>query len=1343
MFYDVLNRWIASFLARYLDVKEESVSANLLASSISHDEGSGNDSSSDGGGKENSGGSHHPKQSSRPTLSSLVLRDIEIRPMRIPWKKHRIRKRGERNNKSTATVMTTTTTTSKPESYTTWLNVSGKISKVDLSLQWSSFMTLKQSIVELDGLDILLDVTVEKDPHQEATAATWTSKDGTGNISSKHDTADDDDDGEDDDNGDSDGDGDTFGIPLWWRYIKQEQERLMAGVRDIIPSSDILRRSVFHLLNTIHLNLSNVEVQMISTRDDSEVIVPSAAPTVHLIVSFDRFHFRPAPSSQVGNSESKVNIFNIARMLDVELENLKLDLAVTHDEGPRFNKNTSAATQMEEEYPPESPPKRSMRRQGSKQNLYNVFPVLESISFLGKARRIYGISYFDMLNGYELIGRIGSSFPPWRRRQGNTAETNGISAANESGGSNGNTDDEKEEAVKLHLGAFRQSIIALAYNLLLDAPIDDTDDIRDGRITLEDEKIRATTARRRRKTSRMLAKSLLSFLGLVTLYLCRSILLDITRIVSDFQKIIEADPTGIPSIIYHALLVGSCVTILVYSKMISTFLRSEASMVFRNAMNLDAAQKNPALVNLRLNRINVLLSQGDSLRLSDLSITGRLNATLINLWSRQALLVPGEKTNSPYANAKDIRAAKNDNGWTVKFGSIDELIVPEKIAITEPMIDTVLHFGRGKLNIDLDRVVGVRLDTRISNQNSYRKTPSNKSDSFGVDVDDNIRHIDKDEIRKRINEDINTELHKFHTIALMFEGIPLKTNKVNLWRYPHTFCGSEAVDYLLELNIAESRDDAVRIGNQLKTDFDLFEDVLGDVYPFKDRLECIYKFKKPDNRRNWERNFRSIRGTTGSSGDDGDGDVAQLISFLPTIRANELVLVDHEGNKTASMKKVHVLAKPSSYIRALEVFVSVTKIETEILLVGRARLQGYYHPDLPSEIHDGQFSVEHMKAAGGFSAESWYKTLGLRGNETALEREAKRVVDNTKATTQKITQTAQEAIEGTESTAAKLVDQIDPTTSSTKNKKLVKLKLKGRWKGRIPHHDGMDNSLSRPEALSERGTSSGSAASQNSSSLPAGDDDIPKGAIRLPYFYIAPFTLRLKLKGMFASSKENRIRVEKYEGDESTTSNDLIVHFVTVVLGRSPGMIGNMNIMGVNVAEGGGMAVVWTTAAMIPGGQYLGMAVIAAMDGVNGAISAGKRSRGKPDDNFKVGDFVRGIAYGATELNQKGAMRRGKIDEDYYDSDGRVKVDVGDFATGAALGMGDYIDERKGKFAGAAVGAATVVTLTILAGPLAGLGLALLFGAATEIAVDKIDENIMKKKEAEVYDHDGDRDSFG
>ena len=151
------------------------------------------------------------------------------------------------------------------------------------------------------------------------------------------------------------------------------------------------------------------------------------------------------------------------------------------------------------------------------------------------------------------------------------------------------------------------------------------------------------------------------------------------------------------------------------------------------------------------------------------------------------------------------------------------------------------------------------------------------------------------------------------------------------------------------------------------------------------------------------------------------------------------------------------------------------------------------------------------------------------------------------------------------------------------------------------------------------------------------------------------------------------------------------------------------------------------------------MAAIAVMDGVNGAISAGKRSRGKPDDNYKIGDFMRGIAYGATELNQKGAMKRGKIDEEYYDSEGRVKVDVGDFATGAALGMGDYIGERKGKFAGAAVGAATVVALTIFAGPLAGLGLALLFGAATEVAVNKIDEQMMKKKEAEVYDHDGDR----
>lgn len=147
----------------------------------------------------------------------------------------------------------------------------------------------------------------------------------------------------------------------------------------------------------------------------------------------------------------------------------------------------------------------------------------------------------------------------------------------------------------------------------------------------------------------------------------------------------------------------------------------------------------------------------------------------------------------------------------------------------------------------------------------------------------------------------------------------------------------------------------------------------------------------------------------------------------------------------------------------------------------------------------------------------------------------------------------------------------------------------------------------------------------------------------------------------------------------------------------------------------------------LKGGQYIGLTLIAAMDGINGALVAGKRARNKPDDGYKPGDFVRGVAYGLSEVNKKGAMRRGKTDADYYDDDGRVKVDVGDFATGATVGTREYVAKRKAKFIGGAVAAATVITLTVFAGPWIGMGIALVAGAGTEIAVNKIDEAIRKK----------------
>ncbi|KAL3913086.1 MAG: hypothetical protein SGILL_006629 [Bacillariaceae sp.] len=82
-------------------------------------------------------------------------------------------------------------------------------------------------------------------------------------------------------------------------------------------------------------------------------------------------------------------------------------------------------------------------------------------------------------------------------------------------------------------------------------------------------------------------------------------------------------------------------------------------------------------------------------------------------------------------------------------------------------------------------------------------------------------------------------------------------------------------------------------------------------------------------------------------------------------------------------------------------------------------------------------------------------------------------------------------------------------------------------------------------------------------------EDASGGGYALPYVYIAPFSLNLVLQGFIAmnTNKERSIRVDQFFGTEETTSNNLILYFVTVVLARTPGLLGDLNVMGMDVTD--------------------------------------------------------------------------------------------------------------------------------------------------------------------------------
>ena len=71
-------------------------------------------------------------------------------------------------------------------------------------------------------------------------------------------------------------------------------------------------------------------------------------------------------------------------------------------------------------------------------------------------------------------------------------------------------------------------------------------------------------------------------------------------------------------------------------------------------------------------------------------------------------------------------------------------------------------------------------------------------------------------------------------IATQFRaGVELKDRKYHLTTYQNCFVGREAVDFLINNGLANSRDEAVLLGQSIMTELSLFEHVTRD-HEFKD-----------------------------------------------------------------------------------------------------------------------------------------------------------------------------------------------------------------------------------------------------------------------------------------------------------------------------------------------------------------------------------------------------------------------------------------------------------------------------------------------------------------------------
>eukprot|EP00797_Seminavis_robusta_P014874 Sro223_g091410.2 (343) ;mRNA; f:51042-52070 len=235
-------------------------------------------------------------------------------------------------------------------------------------------------------------------------------------------------------------------------------------------------------------------------------------------------------------------------------------------------------------------------------------------------------------------------------------------------------------------------------------------------------------------------------------------------------------------------------------------------------------------------------------------------------------------------------------------------------------------------------------------------------------------------------------------------------------------------------------------------------------------------------------------------------------------------------------------------------------------------------------------------------------------------------------------------------------------------------------------------------------------------------DDEDNEPYSLPHMFVSDFKLQLTWKGLFVRTNEATISVQGMNGTESSSSAELIKDFVIHVLGRAPGILSNVQFMGVNITESSGVAIVMNFGSeWIPGGQYISLGAMALYDFACVAIDAGKAARHDPTGDWQWGDFPLGVWFAGLDTARAGAKQRGKTTDDFYDEDDRVQLDPLDFAVGAAYGIGTYANTNKARFMGATLAAFTAIGLTVALGPLPAIAAGIVVGSSTELALVELE----------------------
>lgn len=203
--------------------------------------------------------------------------------------------------------------------------------------------------------------------------------------------------------------------------------------------------------------------------------------------------------------------------------------------------------------------------------------------------------------------------------------------------------------------------------------------------------------------------------------------------------------------------------------------------------------------------------------------------------------------------------------------------------------------------------------------------------------------------------------------------------------------------------------------------------------------------------------------------------------------------------------------------------------------------------------------------------------------------------------------------------------------------------------------------------------------------------------LKVPFATISALNAKISWKGRGVQIKDTDVSIKPFTGDANTTSKVLIDYYAGACLYKVPGFISNADVLGINVVDHAA-STYGTLLGQGLYGTYMGAiggtAAIAAVDGVKGAIRAGKASRHEENGAaWQPGDIFRGVVYAAGQATQSGAIKRGRGGEK-----GNIAEVVENFVVGTTSGTKDYVGENKVKLGAATGGGFGAIAGTMVGG---------------------------------------------